>query len=116
LTQRVCFPKDELPPGGRKLVRAGAREIATFNVGGRLYAVFNRCPHHRAPLVCGVVGSTNVPSAAGSYRRSDEPSTLKCPWHQYEFDLETGRCLASARLRVAVYEIREEGDEIAVYV
>jgi 3-phenylpropionate/trans-cinnamate dioxygenase ferredoxin subunit len=116
VTERVGFPKDELPAGGRKLVHIGKREIAAFNVDGRLYAVFNRCPHHRAPLVGGVVGSTNLPSGVGSFRRSERASTLKCPWHQYEFDLETGRCLASERLRVAVYEIREEGDEIAIYL
>jgi nitrite reductase/ring-hydroxylating ferredoxin subunit len=40
-----------------------------------------------------------------------------CPWHRYEFDLATGRCVADpARLRVATYRIEVEGDEIAVYV
>jgi nitrite reductase/ring-hydroxylating ferredoxin subunit len=113
---RISFPKCELPQGGRKLLTVGKREIAVFNVANALYAIFNRCPHHRAPLIAGVVGSTNVPSGVGVFRRSTSASVLKCPWHQYEFDLSTGRCLASERLRVATYEVKVEGDEIAVYV
>ena len=34
---------------------------------------------------------------------------LRCPWHQYEYDLETGRCLADPeRLRVRTYRVVEE--------
>jgi nitrite reductase/ring-hydroxylating ferredoxin subunit len=115
--KRVSFPRTELPAGGRKLVKAGGREILVLDAGGALYALFAVCPHHRAPLVAGVVGDTALPSAVvGEFRRSAGNDVLFCPWHHYEFDLRTGRCIADERLRVATYEVREEGEEVAVYV
>jgi nitrite reductase (NADH) small subunit len=113
---RVTFPKDELPPGGRRLITARRREIAVFNSNGHLYAVYNRCPHHRAPLIAGAIGGANLPSPVGRLQRGLQGRVLFCPWHHFEFDLENGRCLGDARMRVATYEVREEGDEIAVYV
>ena len=41
-------------------------------------------------------------------------SVVRCPWHKWEFDIETGRCLVDEKLRVRRYDIRIEGDEIVV--
>lgn len=111
----MSFPKTELPAGGRRLVMLGPREVAVFNVDGTLYALFNRCAHHQAPLIAGELGGTNVRSDAGQLVRGLDGRVLRCPWHHYEFDLATGRCIADTRLRVATYEVHEEGEEIAVY-
>ncbi|HEY4098757.1 MAG TPA: Rieske (2Fe-2S) protein [Baekduia sp.] len=114
--RRVAFPASELPPGTRKVVTMGKREIAVLNVDSKLYAIYNRCPHQRAPLDAGPLGGTNVESPVGEFRFGMEGQVLRCPWHHYEFDLNTGRCLADPqRLRVAVYDVQREGDEIAVY-
>jgi 3-phenylpropionate/trans-cinnamate dioxygenase ferredoxin subunit len=115
--RRVAFAAAELPPGSRKVVTVGKREIVVLNVEDRLFAIYNRCPHQRAPLDAGPLGGTNLPSPVGEYRFGKQGQILRCPWHHYEFDLETGRCVADpARLRVATYEAKLEGDEIAVYV
>jgi nitrite reductase (NADH) small subunit len=116
--QRHAFPASELPPGTRKVIVAGRREIVVLNVGdGGLYAVFNRCPHQQAPLDAGPLGGTQLPSPVGEYRFGMQDQVLRCPWHHYEFDLQTGRCLADPkRFRVATYEVHHEGEEIAVYV
>jgi 3-phenylpropionate/trans-cinnamate dioxygenase ferredoxin subunit len=118
--RRLAFPKSDLPPGARKVVTSGRREIAVLNVDGRLHAVFNRCPHHQAPLHRGTIGGATiaVPGApVGTFEFGLEGRVLRCPWHHYEFDLENGRCLAEPdRLRIACYEVRQEGEEIAVYV
>jgi 3-phenylpropionate/trans-cinnamate dioxygenase ferredoxin subunit len=98
-------------------VTSGRREIAVFNVGGALYAVKNRCPHQQAPLLAGPIGGTRLPSKVGEYCYGMHNRVLRCPWHAYEFDLENGRSLAEPdRFRVATYEVKLEGDEIAVYV
>jgi nitrite reductase (NADH) small subunit len=116
--QRITIAKSDLPVGARCVVHAGRREIAVFNVDGNLHALFNRCPHHQAPLHLGSIGGTNVPaSEVGEFEYGMEGKILRCPWHRYEFNLDTGTCLVEMRrLRVATYEVREEGDEIAVYV
>ena len=89
-----------------------------MNGDGALFAVFNRCPHQQAPLSKGSLTGAVLPtSIVGERKYGLELGVLRCPWHKYEFDLTTGRCLADPeRLRIATYEVREEGDEIAVYV
>jgi 3-phenylpropionate/trans-cinnamate dioxygenase ferredoxin subunit len=110
------FPKEELPPGARKLVHAGRREVAVFNVDGTYYAIFNRCPHHQAPLHLGPIGGTSLPSQQPGVREYGlEGRVLRCPWHHYEYDLATGRCLADPdHLRVRTYDVREDGDDLVV--
>jgi 3-phenylpropionate/trans-cinnamate dioxygenase ferredoxin subunit len=115
--ERIAFPRSELEPGGHRIVTVGRREIAVFDVGGTLYALFNRCPHQQAPLSRGRLTGAPAAGPVGELRYEPGVFVLRCPWHHYEYDLETGRCLADpTRFRVAAYEVREEGDEIALYV
>jgi 3-phenylpropionate/trans-cinnamate dioxygenase ferredoxin subunit len=113
----VAFPKSELPPGGRRSLILGKREVMVFNVDGKLYAIFNRCPHQQASLEFGAVGGTTLATGPRySFEFGLEGRIVRCPWHHYEFDLEDGRCLADPdRFRMATYEVREEGDQIRVY-
>ena len=41
-------------------------------------------------------------------------SVVRCPWHKWEFEIASGRCLVDDRLRVRRYAVRAEGDEIVV--
>lgn len=66
---------EELPPGGRKLVRLNNIEIALFNIAGAIYAIKNRCPHRSGPLIRGFV---------------DPAGGVKCPMHGWRFDLRNG--------------------------
>ena len=36
---------DEIPAGGRRILRLDGREIGIFNVAGRFYALLNDCAH-----------------------------------------------------------------------
>jgi len=87
---------EELQRDGR-VARVGDREIGVvLGPGGELRALRNRCPHHGAPLCLGdVVGRLEAP-APGTYVLSEQ-AVLRCPWHGWEFDLETGACLGSRR-------------------
>jgi nitrite reductase/ring-hydroxylating ferredoxin subunit len=114
----VVATKEELPPGGRKIFRVGPRrEIGVFRVGDDLHAVANICPHHQGPLCLGTQTSEMVGSADRLFEVQREGMILRCPWHQFEFDLETGRNLADGeKYRVAVYPARWEDEEAVVYV
>ena len=60
--ERVAFPKSELPTGAKRVVTVMRREIVVINSpNGKLYAVFNRCPHHQAPMHRGTVTGLTVP-------------------------------------------------------
>lgn len=116
-TPHVVAAVDELPPGSRKIVEIDGRSIGVLNVDGRLHALMNNCPHHGAPLCEGVVKGTMEDSAPHEYSYGHHNEYLVCPWHGYEFRLETGRPLLDlGRLRVRVYEVRVQGDDVVLYV
>ena len=39
---------------------------------------------------------------------------LRCPWHQWAFDIATGRCLADSEIRAKTYPVKIKGDDVVV--
>ena len=123
LSRRVVAGRaEEIPPGTRRIVvpfrgRAG---IGVFNVGGAYYALRNLCPHKQGPLCTGrVSGRATAAAPPSSYAAEPawerEGEILRCPWHLYEFEIATGRCLVDPRLRVKTFPVRIEGGEVVIY-
>ena len=102
----VCAIAD-LPPGTMKLVQVGKFGVGVYNIEGSVYAIANYCAHEGAPLCSGLVGGTNefAPEVPGQLRRVREGKILRCPWHQWEFDITTGRTVADPRKRIRSYEV-----------
>jgi len=94
---------EELPPGSTRIVQVKGREIGVFNVAGRIYAVRNSCPHRAAPLCQGLLSGTPLPSDPYEYHYGRQGLVLRCPWHGWEFDLETGEPLVAHGLRAKTY-------------
>lgn len=106
-------PASEIPPGERKIVYPnGGTGIGVFNVNERFYAVKNTCPHMGAPLCVGRLTGTTAPARTEDGRVAMEwirdGEILRCPWHQWEFDITTGRTLFPSRQRVATYQVAVE--------
>lgn len=80
---------EEVPPGGRKLVKLKNIEIALFNLNGTIYAIRNRCPHRSGPLIRGFI---------------DPAGAIKCPMHGWRFDLRDGSSERPAQ--AAVYAVQ----------
>ena len=104
----------DLEREGRLVARAGGREVGVVRdpASGDLHGVRNRCPHHGGPLCLGTL-INRVDGSAGSYRLAGRRA-LRCPWHGWEFDLATGRCLDDPALRAAVYPVRVEGERVLI--
>ncbi len=85
------LPAAELPPGSHRVITVNGTAVGVFHLangaGFRAYADF--CPHAGAPLCDG-------PQVAGP----DGRPVLRCPWHGWEFDLETGTHLRNSRCRL----------------
>jgi nitrite reductase/ring-hydroxylating ferredoxin subunit len=107
---------EEIPPGERKVLTVAGREMGVFNVGGSYYALRNICPHRGAPLCHGRLRPLVTSSGVHHIDQEREGEILKCPWHQWEFDIATGRALFDDKLRVKTYEVKQEGDEVVVYL
>ena len=115
--QRVVVAQaDEFPVGSRKILKIGWREIGVFHTSAGLFALRNLCPHQAAPLCLGTVTGTTLPSQPGKYVWGLEGQVLRCPWHGWEFDLQTGLGLYDPykHERVATYEVKIEGGEVVV--
>jgi nitrite reductase (NADH) small subunit len=110
----AVLPAADLPPGGRATVEAFGTEIALFNVDGALFALANACPHYGGPLCRGRVTGTRLPSEPYEHRYGREGRVLVCPWHGWEFDLETGRAVFDEDVSVRVFDISVEDGSIVV--
>lgn len=91
LQRYVIGSVGSMPPGTRRRVEVGGRDIAVFNVRGRFFALRDVCPHQGAPLSAGVIVGTVVAHEPGCYEFDPERSLVKCPRHGWEYELETGR-------------------------
>ncbi|CAN5320658.1 non-heme iron oxygenase ferredoxin subunit [soil metagenome] len=114
----VICKKGELLPGGLRSFKAGGRRLAVACLDDGSYkAVANTCPHEMASLANGRVEKMWVSDGVGHIRAAEEKCVIICPWHNFEFDLETGRSPCEPdRLRIATYRAELEEDEVVVYV
>jgi nitrite reductase (NADH) small subunit len=104
----------ELAPGERVVREIDGKSIGVFNVDGAFYALHNRCPHRGGALCLGPVTGTNLPTDDLRYEYGLERRLIRCAWHGWEFELETGRSLADPAIRAKTFPtVVEDGD---VYV
>lgn len=73
-----------LPHNEGRSVRWNGLDIALFNLGSRIVAVENRCPHQHGPIVDGIV--SNV----------DGRVTVTCPLHTRRICLDSGEIVKPA--------------------
>jgi nitrite reductase (NADH) small subunit len=111
----IALPASELPEGASAGVEAFGTTVAVFNVGGELFALGNRCPHHGGPLCLGRVSGALLPAEPYEYRWGREDRVLTCPWHGWQFDLESGQALFDPLVRVPRYDVRVEEGQIVLY-
>jgi NAD(P)H-dependent nitrite reductase small subunit len=90
----------EIPPGGGRCVEVSGREIAVFNLGGSFHAIDNTCLHRGGPLAEGEL---------------DGP-VVTCPWHGWQYDVTTGRCVTDDSQAVGRYEVKVEGGGVLIAV
>ncbi|MFN3961000.1 MAG: ferric reductase-like transmembrane domain-containing protein [Parvularculaceae bacterium] len=90
---------DAIPVGSAKIVRLPeGREAAIFRTTEGFFALSNACSHQMGPLGVGCVRDGYV----------------RCPWHGYEFDLQTGRAPSPFKDAVPAYRLRVESGRLLI--
>ena|SRR5919108_4241751 len=89
---------DEVPPGTARIVQAGERKVALFNVGGTFYATQGECLHLKGPLGDGEL----------------EGGVVTCPWHGWQYDVRTGENEFDRALALEKFEALVEDGEVKV--
>ncbi|MFE2995732.1 Rieske (2Fe-2S) protein [Nocardia sp. NPDC059246] len=118
MKKHVVARVSDVPEGEHRIVEVNGRSIGIYNVGGTFRALLNRCPHQGAALCKGAVVSELESNAPGEFEFNPENKFVVCPWHGWEFELETGQSWFDAdRTRVRKYDVTvEHGDEIAMAI
>ncbi len=116
MARHVVGRVDEIPAGGRKIVRLEGREVGVFNLDGTFYALKNSCPHQAARVCLGRVVGTTLPSQVYEYRYGQEGRILRCPWHSWEYDITTGESVFDPAVRVVSYAVEVRDGEVAVTI
>jgi nitrite reductase/ring-hydroxylating ferredoxin subunit len=108
----------ELAEGDRRIVNADGREIGVFHKNGAYYAYSNYCAHAGGPACEGQVINQVVDLIADDRtylgQTFGEKTNFICPWHGFEYDLETGECIGDRRLKLKKFAVVRAGDDIFV--
>ena len=88
----------EIPVGEGRVVDAGGKTLALFNVDGTYHAIDNTCSHRGGPL-----GEGDL-----------EGAIVTCPWHAWRWDVTTGANANNPAVKVACFPVTIEQGEIFV--
>lgn len=92
--------ESELEEGKVRGVIAGKARLAVTRINGKVFCFDNTCAHRGGPLGDGMV----------------ENGLVRCPWHAYHYNAETGHCTTDPALKVATYKVVLKDGEIFVDV
>jgi nitrite reductase (NADH) small subunit len=105
--------------GRRRMLVVNGREIVVLRHEDRFYAYENVCLHMGGPVAEGVLipkveailGDGGV--QLGERFNSDEMHIV-CPWHGWEYDLETGEFMGDRRRKLRKFETQRRGDDVYI--
>ena len=82
----------------------------------KLYAVRNVCPHQSGPVCQGQLLPLLTAAEPGvtSLDRDAGQPVLACPWHGWEFGLDSGSAVWNARYRLRTYAIEVRDGRVLV--
>jgi nitrite reductase (NADH) small subunit len=114
MKQVVCR-REELGPGQMLVAYKGrAPVVVVCSSANDYYAVRGICPHQGGMLGAGQLTSLTAPSEPGIYELIRHGEVLRCPWHSFDFDVKTGRCISDPSLRIKTYAVHVEGVHLVV--
>ncbi|WP_371929981.1 Rieske (2Fe-2S) protein [Bradyrhizobium sp. CCGUVB1N3] len=110
----------DLKEGDRALIEHRKQQIGVLRAKGRLHAFLNLCPHQGGPVCEGVLvhRPEEIIAEDRTYHgmRFTEDLHLVCPWHGWEFNVETGRCAGDGKHGIRKFEVVERDGDIYVVV
>jgi nitrite reductase (NADH) small subunit len=103
------------------MVELAGREVCVFGYGPRFHAFENKCLHQGGPVAEGVIlGKVECvlddQKRALGERFSDTETHLVCPWHGWEYDLETGRSTINSGGGLRRFDVRVDGQNVYLEV
>lgn len=111
----VCST-DDVTAGQPRVVKVHNLSIGIFNVNGNYYALLNVCPHRGAALCEGIQCGTTMPTDDYNFVYGRENSIIRCAWHGWEFDIQSGGCLAAPQVKAKTFTTSVEDGQVFVHL
>jgi len=99
-----------------RIVSAGGHEIGVLRWSERFFAVHNRCPHQKGPVCLGVLSGRLGSSSPGSMELDESRPVVACPWHGWEFELESGRAVWDPGYAIKTVPVKLEAGRVLLEV
>ena len=113
--EEARFPLAEVPAAGRiRMVDVGGHRVGLVRVGDEVHALADRCPHRGAPLCSGGRTVHGIEMSGDGPVQGAERGLIRCPWHKWDFDIASGRCVVHPTLRIRRYRVTVEREEVVV--
>ncbi|HEX9014140.1 MAG TPA: Rieske 2Fe-2S domain-containing protein, partial [Anaerolineaceae bacterium] len=90
----------DIPEGERKLIEAEGISIGIFHHKGKWVALRNHCLHRGGPVATGILSG----------------DVLTCPWHGYQYDVNTGNMLVDQALKLDTYPVDVRDGKVYINV
>src|SRR5437016_5480070 len=111
---------EDFQDGDHRIFAVDDFEIGVFRIGDRIVAYENVCPHAGGPVCQGKIFNqieeALTPDKEGAGLRFSKRRNVGCPWHGYEYDLETGCHPGDPRMRLTAVPVEVRGGRIYVGV
>lgn len=119
--EHIVAQADELAEGDRVLTEIEGREIGVFCVDGEYRSFVNWCVHQGGPICEGrLTGQQEAEFDRESLETdrewTDEDGVIACPWHGWEFDLESGENISREDIELPSYPVHVEDGNIIVTI
>lgn len=119
MSEHAVAEVGDLDSGERLVVQLEGKEIGVFCKNGKYQAYRNWCPHQGGPVCEGSLTGTQESTFDRETLELDtqwirDGAVLKCPWHGWEFDVDTGNCLSRKKIKLLSYPVTVEDGQIIV--
>lgn len=110
----------DFPPGERRIVETDRGQVGVFNLDGEYHAMVNTCIHQRGPVCEGQL----EPELGGEFvglgdrveERFTDRTVVKCPWHGWEYLVETGELLGDPGRSLPTFDVTVEDGTVYLEV
>lgn len=94
---------DEFADQQLRIVRLAGHEVGIVRRGEQVSAIRNACPHQSGPVCAGSLRANLAGDGVGRVAVRAGSLVLACPWHGWEFEVETGRSTSDSSYGVRMY-------------
>ncbi|MDY0387671.1 MAG: Rieske (2Fe-2S) protein [Methanolobus sp.] len=93
-----AIKENELADDEKKALSLEGDKVLIIRKNGLFFVMSNKCPHMECPLSKGTL----------------EHYVLKCPCHDWRFDIRNGKFLDAKEIKVPIYETKLMDDNVFV--